>query len=211
MARRASSAPSRAGGAIDRRQSLLDAGTEILTSKRLSDVSVDEIADRAGVAHGLLFHYFGSKEQFQVEVIRSLYARKAARFLANTEPDPARWLRRDLEIVVSGLEARPRFALLVGSNDPNASPKLYELVRGLQAMLVDRYAVRLEAAPASAVLRLALIGYMAATMAVVATWLDTGQPERSELIAMLVDTFVATIQTASRHDPSLTIDPQVFR
>jgi AcrR family transcriptional regulator len=34
-------------------------------------VTVDEIADAAGVAHGLLFHYFGSKHGLYLEMMRN--------------------------------------------------------------------------------------------------------------------------------------------
>ena len=43
------------------RERLLQAGYAFIAERPFDSVTVDEIADAAGVAHGLLFHYFGTK------------------------------------------------------------------------------------------------------------------------------------------------------
>ena len=47
--------------AAERRQQLLKAALEVF-KKDFDDVSVDEVADAAGVSHGLIFQYFGTKK-----------------------------------------------------------------------------------------------------------------------------------------------------
>ncbi len=52
------------------RERLLQAGYAFIAKRPFDSVTVDEIADAAGVAHGLLFHYFGSKQGLYLEIIR---------------------------------------------------------------------------------------------------------------------------------------------
>ena len=53
----------------DRRAQLIGIGLELLASRRsLDDLPVEELATAAGTSKALLFHYFGSKQGFQVAV-----------------------------------------------------------------------------------------------------------------------------------------------
>lgn len=70
--------------AEDRRDQLVALGLEMLATRRLDDVSAEEIAVAAGISKGLLFHYFGSKRGFHLAVAKAA----AAELLARTTPDP---------------------------------------------------------------------------------------------------------------------------
>jgi TetR/AcrR family fatty acid metabolism transcriptional regulator len=48
---------------IDRRRDLLDAAVRVFARKGFHGSRVGDIAEEAGVAHGLLYHYFRSKEE----------------------------------------------------------------------------------------------------------------------------------------------------
>jgi AcrR family transcriptional regulator len=52
------------------RERLLKAAYAFIAKRPFDSVTVDEIADAAGVAHGLLFHYFGSKQGLYLEIMR---------------------------------------------------------------------------------------------------------------------------------------------
>jgi AcrR family transcriptional regulator len=53
----------------DRREQLLSAGVELLRRRPHEEVSIEEIADAAGVSKGLLYHYFPTKKDFIVAAI----------------------------------------------------------------------------------------------------------------------------------------------
>jgi AcrR family transcriptional regulator len=48
--------------AIDRRQLILDAAIHVFARQGFHATRVSDIADEAGVAYGLVYHYFGSKD-----------------------------------------------------------------------------------------------------------------------------------------------------
>jgi TetR/AcrR family fatty acid metabolism transcriptional regulator len=51
------------GAAIDRRRELLDAAVRVFARKGFHASRVGDIAEEASVAHGLLYHYFRSKDE----------------------------------------------------------------------------------------------------------------------------------------------------
>jgi AcrR family transcriptional regulator len=56
----------------ERRESILRVAQRLFHKRSYGDVSVREIAEAAGVATGLLHHYFGSKRDLYLEVLRSV-------------------------------------------------------------------------------------------------------------------------------------------
>jgi AcrR family transcriptional regulator len=54
-----------------RREAWLSLGRALFAEQPYEAVSIDQIADRAGVSRGLLYHSFGSKRGFYLEVMRS--------------------------------------------------------------------------------------------------------------------------------------------
>ena len=54
---------SRSAAAADRRQQILDAAVRVFARQGFHTCRVSDIADEAGVAYGLVYHYFQSKEQ----------------------------------------------------------------------------------------------------------------------------------------------------
>ncbi|MTH95591.1 transcriptional regulator BetI [Roseibium sp. RKSG952] len=60
------------GMEAERRRSLISATVEAIHERGYCDVTVSQIAKRAGVSGGLAHHYFGSKDQLLAETMRHL-------------------------------------------------------------------------------------------------------------------------------------------
>src|SRR5205807_8880700 len=56
----------------ERRQQILDCARRLFSERNYASVSTSEIARQAGVARGLLHHYFGTKRELYLEVVRDL-------------------------------------------------------------------------------------------------------------------------------------------
>jgi TetR/AcrR family fatty acid metabolism transcriptional regulator len=54
--------------AADRRRQILDAGIRVFARQGFHSCRVSDIADEAGVAYGLVYHYFKSKDQVMNEL-----------------------------------------------------------------------------------------------------------------------------------------------
>ena len=106
--RRTTAARARTRLGIDqRRAQLLELGRTLFNERAYDEISIDDIADAAGISKGLLYHYFSSKRRFFVEVVRAA----AARMLELTEPPPAD--RTPRERLSAGLDA---YLAYVGGN-----------------------------------------------------------------------------------------------
>ncbi|HVJ90778.1 MAG TPA: helix-turn-helix domain-containing protein, partial [Labilithrix sp.] len=55
-----------------RREQILECAIELFGERPYADVSTSDIARRVGVARGLLHHYFGSKRDLYLEVVRRM-------------------------------------------------------------------------------------------------------------------------------------------
>ncbi|MEA2322309.1 MAG: TetR/AcrR family transcriptional regulator, fatty acid metabolism regulator protein [Solirubrobacteraceae bacterium] len=56
-------AANRPGGAADKRRMILDAAVRVFARRGFNGCRVSDIADEAGVAYGLVYHYFRSKDE----------------------------------------------------------------------------------------------------------------------------------------------------
>ena len=67
-----------------RRGQLLDLGVRLLADRSLDELSIDLLAEEAGISRGLLYHYFGNKTAFHEAVVRHA----ADDLIAKTAPPP---------------------------------------------------------------------------------------------------------------------------
>ena len=70
----------------DKRRQILDAAVHVFARQGFHSCRVSDIADEAGVAYGLVYHYFNSKE----EVLGELFSERWSLLLAATEDVDAR-------------------------------------------------------------------------------------------------------------------------
>jgi AcrR family transcriptional regulator len=64
----------RSAGAEDKRRLILDAAVRVFAHKGFHTSRVGDIAEEAGVAHGLLYHYFSSKDEVLDTIFRETWS-----------------------------------------------------------------------------------------------------------------------------------------
>jgi TetR/AcrR family transcriptional regulator, fatty acid metabolism regulator protein len=74
-------ASSKAAPAIDKRRQILDAAIRVFARQGFHSTRVADIADEAGVAYGLVYHYFKSKD----EVLNELFSERWSLLLVAIE------------------------------------------------------------------------------------------------------------------------------
>ncbi|WP_024799945.1 TetR/AcrR family transcriptional regulator [Nocardia sp. BMG51109] len=178
----------------ERREQLIVLGVAMLGERALEDISVGDIAEQAGISRGLLFHYFPSKQDFHLAIVR----RANAELLARTAPDQNLGLFDMLRDAVSRYihyVAENRTSYLALLRGPaSASPELVELVDQTRGTIVDRI---LAEAPIPAEdpdrprLRLAVRGWIAFVEETTLSWLRHETIGREQLIDMLVESLPA--------------------
>ena len=179
----------------DRREQLLALGVRLLSNRSVEELSIDMLAEEAGISRGLLYHYFGNKQDFHRAVVR-----KAADDLIRVtappeEGEPMERLARSLEAyvdyVVDNYEGYS--SLVRGAGSGNAD--LREIYEEARVVLTDRIFAAEDArgrlldelgfrdSPAA---RLMVRGWSAMTEDVVLAWVrDPGDVGKDELLLLL--------------------------
>jgi TetR/AcrR family transcriptional regulator, fatty acid metabolism regulator protein len=85
----------RATAAEEKRRTILDAAARVFARKGFHTSRVGDIAEEAGVAHGLLYHYFSSKDEVLETIFREHWTALLDRVHAaeQTGDDPVEQLR----------------------------------------------------------------------------------------------------------------------
>jgi AcrR family transcriptional regulator len=183
-----------------RREQLLDLGVALLAERRLEDLSVDALADGAGISRGLLYHYFSSKRDFHLAVLR----RMADRLLTVTAPAPdaappdqlLRSLAAYVGFVSANREAYVTFVRAAAAGDEDYR-RIHEEAR---SALTDRVFERVGSEALSGLglddspaVRLMVRGWSALVEDVLLSWLedDRGISE-ARLLAMLAQSLTST-------------------
>lgn len=121
-----------------RREQLLGLGVELLSTCELDELSIDLLAEKANISRGLLYHYFGNKQEFHEAVVR----RAAADLIAVTapvdDPDLATRLLVSLDRYVGFVEQNQRgyISLVRAANGSN--PVMREIYEEARSALTDR-------------------------------------------------------------------------
>jgi AcrR family transcriptional regulator len=172
-----------------------------------AEVSTERIAEQAGVAQGLLFHYFKTKRNFWEEVMGRIFDEHEAAFAANTHRDPVRWLREELELFLFGLTEYPPSMLMSGSG---SSLDHSAIANARQERAVVRLIERMGIAEPSPMLYVALRGWVAFSLGAGRTWLEAPEVTRAQILALLTETVHCTLEQVDALDPG-AVDPAFFR
>jgi AcrR family transcriptional regulator len=185
-----------------RRAELRRAGEAVFTAKPFEDVSIEDIAEAAGVSKNLLYHYFSGKRELYLETIRAA----ASEILERTAPDPAlepiERLRTSIDAHIAYVEehAEGYIKLLRGAA---ADDEIQAVVTDVRRQIVERTieTLPLGGAPPSPALVLALHGWISFIDEVSIVWLENPTLPRDDLREMLVHQFVAILTASGRTDP----------
>ena len=94
----------------DKRTRILDAAIRVFAERGYHEARVGDIAEDAGVAHGLLYHYFPSKEEVLQTIFRENWGQLIERFRAVEAAD---------EPAGEKLEGIAKILLRTWRNDPD--------------------------------------------------------------------------------------------
>jgi AcrR family transcriptional regulator len=178
-----------------RRAQLIELGVQMLATRTLDELSVEEIAAEAGISRGLLFHYFASKQEFHVEVARAA----AAELLARTEPDMSLPLLEALQGALSAfmdyVEENPDSYKSLVRGAAAGDTELRAIFTATRATLAQRIVdvvggLGFELTPRST---LAVHGWVAYVEECVIQWIDTRAVTRDELLPMLTKALPAVV------------------
>ena len=160
---------------------------------------MDEVAEAAGVSHGLLFQYFGSKRGLYVACLEPLIESFRARVEPDPDLPPVDRLRAGLRNYADCISEHPtgyrslmtRGAVFSEVRDALERARSWRLARLAEGMGLD------PTRPAVLVGLRAWIAYVDTAML---NWLDQREPDRDALVDMLIRALGATAEGIAAAD-----------
>lgn len=182
-----------------RRTQLLDLGVRLLGTRSIEELSIDVLAEEAGISRGLMYHYFGGKQGFFEAVVQhaadDLYARTAP-------PDDGEPLERLLASITGYVDYvvanQPGYRSLVkaASGSNGALREIYETTF---RALADRFFTTDTGTydlPDTPAVRLLVHAWQAMAEDLVLTWCDTPAGlSRDDLVHVITTSLPALVDT----------------
>jgi AcrR family transcriptional regulator len=183
----------------ERRAQILACARRLFSERNYDAVSTTDIAREAGVARGLLHHYFGTKRDLYLEVVRSLM-----RMPSN--PVPLQSPGRGLAVVISEsverwlqmLERnRGTWLAAIGGRGLGRDPEVEAILDQARDRAADRLIEALqtsEGSQAPAELRATIRAYSGFAEAASVEWLERDRLTRGQMKALLIQGFLSIVQ-----------------
>ena len=192
-----------------RRHQILDAALDLFSTKPYEDVSVDDVCDSAGVAHGLVSYYFGGKRGLFASAVREAWRQLVDSERPRDDEDTASarihgFVQRHFEYV----GRHPlRFATLMRTG--HADREVYEIVinaRG-EALAELQASLGCPTAPPAA-LRAVLRGWMGYLDNVTLDWATHRDLDISYVTELCVQALISAVRTSGgfRYDTVNELD-----
>lgn len=168
--------------ADERRTQLLELGRELLNTRRYDEISIDDIAQAAGISKGLLYHYFPSKEDFFVAGVE----RGSAQLLAACKTDPALSHAQQLMLGIRGyldyVERNAFVYLNLFRGETATLPGVQRVCHQTREALAERFLGGLGAGPVPLhATRCAVRAAEGFIETLVLDWIERGVPSRREV------------------------------
>jgi TetR/AcrR family fatty acid metabolism transcriptional regulator len=131
----------------DRKKQILKAAVLVFADKGYHGTRISDVADRAGVAYGLVYHYFGNKEQLLRNIFSTNWAIFAAALedVADQEGSCQQKIRQIVEFMLHAFELNPLIVKVLvlefGRNsrlgDALEEPEVARVFRAVLRILTD--------------------------------------------------------------------------
>lgn len=121
-----------------RRSQLLDLGVRLLATRSVDELSIDLLAEEAGISRGLLYHHFGNKHQFHEAVVRRAADDLVSQTAPPVEGDPVHRLLVSVTAYVDYVDANYEGYLSLVRGAASGNETMREIYEDARRALTDR-------------------------------------------------------------------------
>ena len=169
-----------------RREQLVALGVEIFSERPFDEVSIDDIAASAGISKGLLYHYFPSKRDFYVAVVR--HSADEMQAVTETDPDlaPLERLSTGLDKYLEYVDTHARGYSTVLRAGIGSDREVAAIVEDVRSAMATRILDDIPGGEPSPGVRIAVRGWVGFAEAASLEWLERRELSRDELRDLLI-------------------------
>ncbi|MGW3985995.1 TetR/AcrR family transcriptional regulator [Streptomyces sp. NPDC004830] len=188
----------------ERRSQLLSSALGLFAHRAPEEVSLDDVAEAAGVSRPLVYRYFpGGKQQLYEAALRSAADELQDCFDEPREGPLLARLSRALDRYLTFVDEHDTgFSALLQGGSVVETSRTSSIVDGVRRTAAEHILSHLGATRPGPSLRMTVRMWITAVEASSLMWLDEGkQPPAGELRDWLVEQFVAVLTVTARRDP----------
>lgn len=131
-----------------RREQILRAAMRVFGRRGLAAAKISDIASEAGFSHGLVYNYFGSKDEIFTELVRRAMDFSIGIISAAVQAEGSAWdrIKRITETIVNGAyrgDAPYYFLIIIQAFTSDAVPPESKEISSKQSILFNKYMVPL--------------------------------------------------------------------
>ena len=184
-----------------RRAQLLELGIELFSKRGYEDISIDGVAEAAGISKGLLYHYFRNKREFYVETVRA--ASRRLQLLTTPDPalpEPAR-LRAGLDAHLRYIQEHGPVYAAVYRSGVAIAPEVSEILEEHRDVIIGVFLRALGVSRPRPILRAALRAWVSMVEGASLEWIANPRISREDLRELLVAGYACLLAKALELDP----------
>ncbi|WP_039637168.1 TetR/AcrR family transcriptional regulator [Streptomyces sp. 769] len=193
-------------GVEERREQLIAVALGLFSHRSPEDVSIDEIAEAAGISRPLVYHYFPGKQQLYEAALRRAADELTARFVEPREGPLGARLLRVMERYFAFVEEHgPGFSALMRGGPAIGSTRTSALIDGVRQAAYTQILSHLDvdAHAPSPRLELVVRSWISLAETTALLWLDGRRVPRAELERQLVHDFAALAAVSAAYDQEM--------
>jgi AcrR family transcriptional regulator len=200
----------RAAQAAETRQRLIDAAVEVFSAQSYEEVAVADIAKTAGVAHGLLFHYFGNKRGIYLDAMRDASDKIVRAQRLDPDLSAAQQIRAALAAHFRYLAAHRGLALRLVLSGRTTDAQTGEAFEAGRWRAIERWCALLGLDPEVPALRMMTRSSIGALDEATVYWLQNDEPfDVEHMVDCMLEMAAAGLRAAATLDPELDITAAV--
>lgn len=185
----------------DRRAELIAAALELFSTRPAAEVTLDDVAVRAGVSRALAYRYFGSRHDIYVAAMRTAADQMLALLDPPHDAPPLDRLVEAIRRFFDFAEAHATgFQALLAGHPGAQDGAIGSIVEEVRAALYDRLIEGMTLRRVSPDVRLALTAWIAAAESSAADWLTHRDLPRRTVEDFLLSQLYAALSVAATRD-----------
>ena len=190
----------------ERRAQLLELGMDLFAERPFDEVSIDDIAQAAGVSKGLLYHYFGSKRAYYVQTVQAgCEALLEACYVGLDLPTPER-ARAGITAYLNFASDHGAAYLVVLKSGVGVDEHVVEVLESTRRTFSLRMLEGLGVEPTRPVFRTLARTWVGSVEAATMDWLEHRDIDRDTMIELLLRMLGDFVATAIAFDPDANVE-----
>ncbi|WP_437752863.1 TetR/AcrR family transcriptional regulator [Sorangium sp. So ce1389] len=182
-----------------RRAQLLALGLELFSQRAYDDVAIDEVAQAAGISKGLLYHYFPTKRDFYIAVLREAARELVERSLDVDDLPVDERLRTGLDAYLAYVERQGISYAAVFRGGIGSDAEVLAIIDETRSRFLDKLLADTPVTERPPALRVALRGWIGFVEATSLDWVERHELDRTSLRDLLADLLPEVVRLAIIH------------